>query len=63
MLLLFMTLLFLQRQLFTIAPQNSYSKNLANQRKVTVMEFFFNKVADCDLLKRDVITVSFGRVL
>ena len=27
------------------------------------MEFFFNKVADCDLLKKDVITVSFGRVL
>ena len=60
MLLLFMTLLFLQMQLFTIAPQNSYSETLASQRKVTVMEIFFKKVEDCDLLKKEFIKVFFG---
>ena len=48
-----MTLLFLQKQLFTIAPQNSYYKKACkSRRKKTVMEFFFSKVAGCHLTKK-----------
>ena len=47
-------LLFMQKQLFTSASQNSYSqKSLKSHRKITVMELFLSKVAACDLTKKE----------
>ena len=39
--------------MFTSAPQNSYSgKSFKSHREITVMEFFFSKVAGCYLTKK-----------
>lgn len=59
-----MTLSLLQKQLFTSPSQNCYPENFfKSHRKITMMEFFFNKFSGCKLTKKGLHTVSFRWIL